>query len=767
MKTSRLFSALAAAVLLIAGCAKAPTSVSVNPTSLSLTEGESAVLVATVLPENAKYGSIQWTSSDEKVATVSDGRVMAVGAGTATVKATAEGVSGTATVTVLARFVPVEKVVVTDETGADRGLLTVGQTVQLKAQVFPANATEQDIYWTSTTEHATVDANGLVTAVSIGDCVIRAHSKSNDVFGEYYVATDPVWVEKLEVTDTEGKSEGTAERGKPVQLQAWITPANASFPEVQWSVNDGTVATVDHTGLVMPLKVGTVTVTAKIQASTAHPMTASYTLTVTPAQVTGVEVVPATLVITEGKMATLAVKITPEDVEYPGILWSSTNTPVATVSSEGVVTALKPGKTKIYAYTADGSGKSGFCDVTVEEDKTLQGISLSSEIMNLKVGDSKTLTVNYTPVYAANKNVTWSTSDASIATVSDGVVTAKDAGQATITATSEEGGFKATCKVVVSATLPSNTRIFTRDQRLLDLYLNGEKLYSNVWDYTVSGDDVYYIYHGSGLYKNGVKMNTDVIKWYKGQAIQFQDMTVVGDKLYVLAMDNTSNYIRVVIVELNTGKIVERDFIQTALSSYGISNMHMTVASDGTVYVVIDICDDCKEESSRQYKISASGQVEETIFFRDSRSLDKTGAHNGDAYESSALGVATAGSDVYSMVYRVTLAKWNYIYNTLIYKNGQVIQTIDNTWLTNVRICVANGKVYTHYRDFDNVRHILCDGVQIYGGFTNVIYDLAVDSKNNVYYSIYDESAKVYKLYMNDTVLFSLPNSMVSIKVAE
>lgn len=119
------------------------------------------------------------------------------------------------------------------------------------------------------------------------------------------------------------------------------------------------------------------------------------------------------------------------------------------------------------------------------------------------------------------------------------------------------------------------------------------------------------------------------------------------------------------------------------------------------------------------------------------------------------------------MVYRVTLAKWNYIYNTLIYKNGQVIQTIDNTWLTNVRVCVANGKVYTHYRDFDNVRHILCDGVQIYGGFTNVIYDLAVDSKNNVYYSIYDESAKVYKLYMNDTVLFSLPNSMVSIKVAE
>ncbi|MCQ2142136.1 MAG: Ig-like domain-containing protein, partial [Bacteroidales bacterium] len=177
MKTSRLFSAIAAAVLLIAGCAKAPTSVSVNPTSLSLTEGESAVLVATVLPENAKYGSIQWTSSDEKVATVSDGRVMAVGAGTATVKATAEGVSGTATVSVKAKYIPVEKVNVTDQTGADRGVLNVGETVQLKAQVLPANATEQGVTWSSTTDCATVSSTGLVTAVSLGDCVIRAHTK--------------------------------------------------------------------------------------------------------------------------------------------------------------------------------------------------------------------------------------------------------------------------------------------------------------------------------------------------------------------------------------------------------------------------------------------------------------------------------------------------------------------------------------------------------------------------------------------------------------
>lgn len=766
MKTTRLFSAIAAAVMLLAGCAKAPTSVSVNPASLSLTEGESAVLVATVLPENAKYGSIQWTSSDDKVATVSDGRVVAVGAGSATIKATAEGVSGTATVTVLARFVPVEKVVVTDETGADRGLLTVGQTVQLKAQVLPANATEQDIYWTSTTEHATVDANGLVTAVSIGDCVIRAHAK-NEVFGEYYVATDPVWVEKLEVTDTEGKSEGTAERGKPVQLQAWITPANASFPEIQWSVDDGTVATVDETGLVMPLKVGKVTVTAKVQAATAHPMTASYTLTVTPAQVTGVEVIPATLVITEGKQATLTVKITPEDVEYPGILWSSTNTPVATVSSEGVVTAIKPGKTKIYAYTADGSGKSGFCDVTVEEDRTLKGISLSSELVNLKVGDTKTLTVNYTPANASNKNVTWSSSDASVASVADGVVTAKATGQAEITATSEEGGFKATCRVFVSS-LPSNTRIFTLDENRVELYLNGEKLYSRVWDFAVSGEDVYYISHGQGFYKNGVKMQTDAIAWYSGESIQFRDMTVLGDKLYILALEHKSNYARVLILDLNTGKITERDFIKVKLTSYaGISHMSMTVASDGTIYVLTTVCDEYKQDSTRQYKISTSGQVEETILFTDSRSLDSTGASNGDAYESSALDITTEGTDVYAMVYRETAVKWKYIYNTLIYKNGKVIHTIDNTWLANTFLSVSNGKVYTYYRDFDNVKHILCDGTQIYGGFTHGILGLVADSKNNVYYSIYDESAKVYKMYMNDTTLFSSPYMMTRIVVVE
>lgn len=766
MKTTRLFSAIAAAVMLLAGCAKAPTSVSVNPASLSLTEGESAVLVATVLPENAKYGSIQWTSSDDKVATVSDGRVVAVGAGSATIKATAEGVSGTATVSVKAKYIPVEKVNVTDQTGADRGVLNVGETVQLKAQVLPANATEQGVTWSSTTDCATVSSTGLVTAVSLGDCVIRAHTKDG-IFGEYYVAMEPVWVEKLAVTDPDGKSEGEAERGKSVQLKAEITPANASFTEIQWSVNDGTVATVDQTGLVMPLKVGTVEVTATIQASTAHPMKASYKLTVTPAKVTGVEVIPATLVITEGKQATLTVKITPEDVEYPGILWSSTNTPVATVSSEGVVTALKPGKTKIYAYTADGSGKSGFCDVTVEEDRTLKGISLSSELVNLKVGDTKILTVNYTPANASNKNVTWSSSDASVASVADGVVTAKATGQAEITATSEEGGFKATCRVFVSS-LPSNTRIFTLDENRVELYLNGEKLYSRVWDFAVSGEDVYYISHGQGFYKNGVKMQTDAIAWYSGESIQFRDMTVVGDKLYVLALEHKSNYARVLILDLNTGKIVARDFIKVKLTSYaGISHMSMTVASDGTIYVLTTVCDEYKQDSTRQYKISTSGQVEETILFTDSRSLDSTGASNGDAYESSALDITTEGTDVYAMVYRETAVKWKYIYNTLIYKNGKVIHTIDNTWLANTFLSVSNGKVYTYYRDFDNVKHILCDGTQIYGGFTHGILGLVADSKNNVYYSIYDESAKVYKMYMNDTVLFSSPYMMTRIVVAE
>ena len=84
-----------------------PTSVSVSPSSVSLVEGETTILSVSVQPSEAQFSGITWSSSDTKVATVSNGTVTAVSAGKATISASADGIIGTATVTVTAMIITV------------------------------------------------------------------------------------------------------------------------------------------------------------------------------------------------------------------------------------------------------------------------------------------------------------------------------------------------------------------------------------------------------------------------------------------------------------------------------------------------------------------------------------------------------------------------------------------------------------------------------------------------------------------------------------
>ena len=85
-----------------------------------------------------------------------------------------------------------------------------------------------------------------------------------------------------------------------------------------------------------------------------------------------------------------------------------------------------------------------------DKDKSVTGVSLDKTSLNLEVGGTSTLVATVSPSDATNKNVTWSTSNASVATVSSGKVTAVSVGEATITVTTEDGKKTATCKVTVS-----------------------------------------------------------------------------------------------------------------------------------------------------------------------------------------------------------------------------------------------------------------------------------------------------------------------------
>ncbi len=147
-------------------------SVTLDRTELTLKRGETETLTATVLPEDAQDKTVAWSSSDERIATVSDaGLVTAVAAGPATITARAGGRSATCAVTVEA--IAVESVTL------DKTELTLkrGETETLTATVLPEDAQDKTVAWSSSDERiATVSDAGLVTAVAAGPATITARA---------------------------------------------------------------------------------------------------------------------------------------------------------------------------------------------------------------------------------------------------------------------------------------------------------------------------------------------------------------------------------------------------------------------------------------------------------------------------------------------------------------------------------------------------------------------------------------------------------------
>ena len=149
-------------------------SISLNQEAISMVVGDEENLTATVEPEGAA-DKVEWTSSDEDVVTVDEnGKITAVGEGTATITATAGGKTATCTVTVTAKPVPITGI------SLDDAEVSVGRTIQLKPKFTPADTTQRGVTWESSDEtKATVDENGLVKGIAEGEVTITATSKEN------------------------------------------------------------------------------------------------------------------------------------------------------------------------------------------------------------------------------------------------------------------------------------------------------------------------------------------------------------------------------------------------------------------------------------------------------------------------------------------------------------------------------------------------------------------------------------------------------------
>lgn len=169
--------------------------------------------------------------------------------------------------------------------------------------------------------------------------------------------------------------------------------------------------------------------------------------------VTGVSLNNSSLTLNVGGTNTLIATVLPTNATNKSVTWSTNNSSVASVNN-GTVTAHTKGQATITVITADG-GYTASCSVTVNEVSTtvsVTGVTLSTNTLSIKTGETANLTANIRPSNATNQNVTWSSNNDTVATVSNGTVTARSTGQATIRVTTADGGYSDSCIVTVTAT---------------------------------------------------------------------------------------------------------------------------------------------------------------------------------------------------------------------------------------------------------------------------------------------------------------------------
>ena len=432
------------------------TGVSLNKTSLSMTEGETQTLTASVSPSNATNKNVTWSSSNTSVATVSSsGVVTAKGAGTAiiTVKTLDGSKTATCSVTVSSPAVGIKSISLSKSSLE----LVVGQSSEISITASPTNWSGEIGIGSSNTSVASVTVDGTptfkVNALSPGTSVITVKDKNGSA-----KATCTVTVKAATVSVTGvslNKTSLSMTEGETQTLTASVSPSNATNKNVTWSSSNTSVATVSSSGVVTAKSAGSATITVK---TTDGSKTATCSVTVS-SPVVGIKSITlskSSLGLVVGQSSDISIAVSPANCSGEINVWSS-NTTVASVTVDGTptfkVNALSPGTSVITVKDKNGSAQAT-CSVTVKAATVaVTGVSLNKTSLSMKVGESQTLTATVSPSNATNKNVTWSSSNTSVATVSSsGVITAKSAGSATITVKTTDGSKTATCSVAVAAT---------------------------------------------------------------------------------------------------------------------------------------------------------------------------------------------------------------------------------------------------------------------------------------------------------------------------
>lgn len=379
----------------------------------SVAAGKSITLKAVMMPADATEKSVVWSvDCDKSIASISQSG-----------KLTTKKISAITTITVTAvskqnsairatHTVTIRPVTTGLAISAPRLTIDLASpTLQLTAKCIPEDASQQVAWSTSNKRIATVDANGVVTALKAGTVTITATATDGTGVRAKFTVKVQKTVKSLTISGAE-KLGG----GQSTTIKATILPKDAANQKVIYSLNcPASVATISTSGVLTTKNVTEITtVTVNAVSAENSTISATWTLVIYP-KTTKLTLTAASSWVNVGASVQLHVSATPETAQMP-IRWRSSNTRVATVDANGVVRGLKAGTATITVRTTDGSNKRASVRVTVGIPAT--GVVITGNRI-VRAGATLRLMATVQPANATVKRVTWAVNcPASVATIS-------------------------------------------------------------------------------------------------------------------------------------------------------------------------------------------------------------------------------------------------------------------------------------------------------------------------------------------------------------
>ena len=687
-------------------------SIKPDSNNYSMKLGETKQAVVTLSPSNASVTKLRFVSSDSSIVTTNNSGVLkAIAPGTVTININSR--DGSRKTSYIVVTVSEDGKGKADLTGL-KGIKDVtlnkktlkleqGKSEKLTIEKNPSKIPSNKLQWFSRNEKiATVNKKGVVKAVGSGQTAVYllydAGGGVKKTVGFARIDVDYIRLKSITVKP----SSKIMKKGETVQLSiSKYTPINAVNTRVNWSSSNNKVATVNSKGLVTAVGNGSATIYAVAKDGSRTTNFSRITVNETgkadskkskdtkaekdkknkkdknttdskkgkEVKATSIKISQSTVSIGAGQTTKLTVSFAPGNVTNKKLKWKSSNTSIATVDQDGIVKGLKKGRVTITASTTDGSKKSTTCTVNVVKKVLLTSISIDNKI-SLKTGKKKTLKVLYTPTNASKKSVKWTSSNIKVAVVSSkGVVTAKSAGKAVITATARDGSKKtATCTVTVKGKSKSSGSVNDKDYN--KKHQDEEIIQKRIF----IGDS-----RTEGMHNAVGSKSSDVWSAKTGEGYDWMVSTGVP------AVENQIGKATAVIILMGVNDYAYNAKAET-YSKYINEKAAVWVKKGAKVYFVsVNAVDDAKSQYAKNHSINAFNVKVKSLLSKNVTYIDTYNNINWNAVKFDDSGVHYDAA-TYKTIYNYILNKIYKVSNT---KNGKKNKT-KTIKVTNVSISGSN-----------------------------------------------------------------------------